>query len=222
MQANRGGLECPSSREMLGKEHREDFCLFSKCAFVAPVMKAYYIYRIGNSSDYSWKMADLAIWGALKHYLVIVTASIPTLGPLGKHIARLTSSRGLRWFSYAEETRSSSYLPKTTSLTTVTVNSTPSKKVFSQGYSISAARRGESYPMSIYSSISRHGGGRKKQKRNQQSEVASSQEAIVEVPEQHIDEITKVTEVCIRTESKENIAEYWEQRIKPWEVKSPV
>ncbi|KAM5437515.1 hypothetical protein McanMca71_000871 [Microsporum canis] len=194
----------------------------SLIAFVAPVMKAYYIYRIGNSSDYSWKMADLAIWGALKHYLVIVTASIPTLGPLGKHIARLTSSRGLRWFSYAEETRSSSYLPKTTSLTTVTVNSTPSKKVFSQGYSISAARRGESYPMSIYSSISRHGGGRKKQKRNQQSEVASSQEAIVEVPEQHIDEITKVTEVCIRTESKENIAEYWEQRIKPWEVKSPV
>ncbi|EGD92938.1 hypothetical protein TESG_00498 [Trichophyton tonsurans CBS 112818] len=196
----------------------------SLIAFVAPVMKAYYIYRIGSGSDYSWKMADLAMWGSLKHYLVIVTASIPALGPLGKHLTRMASSNGFRWFSYGEDSHSSSYATKTKSITTVTVSSGPSKKFFSEDYSVSTMTGDDSYPMSKYSNTSKHSAGRKnhKHKRKQQSEVASSQEAIVKPPEQNTDEITKVTEVCIQTESKENIAEYWEQRIKPWEARSPV
>ncbi|EFR01166.1 integral membrane protein [Nannizzia gypsea CBS 118893] len=191
----------------------------SLIAFVAPVMKAYYIHRMGKGSDYSWKMADLAMWGSLKHYLVIITASIPALGPLCKHITRLASSRGFRWFSYPKYTQSSSYHPKPKSLATVTVSSGPSTKVFSEGYSMSTMTGDDSYPMSKYNNSGRK---KEKYKQKQQSETASSQEAIVPVPEQNADEITKVTEVCIRTESKENIAEYWEQRIKPWEAKSPV
>ncbi|KAK2841530.1 hypothetical protein FQN49_006170 [Arthroderma sp. PD_2] len=207
---------------------------------------AYYISRVGKNTDYSWKMADLAIWGALKHHLVIITASIPTLGPLAQHANRLASSKGLRWFSYPEEsyTYGSSYLPKTTSFATATASSAPSKKFFSSSHSASTLT-GDSYQMSGYSGRSGRSGrtrrsGRNKRTRRtenselsghsgrsrrkkQKNEVCSSQEAIIPEPEPRGEEITAVTEVCIRTESKENnLEEYWEQRIKPWEARSPV
>ncbi|KAM5466509.1 hypothetical protein MauCBS54593_005766 [Microsporum audouinii] len=196
--------------------------LLGLVAFAGAVIKASYLPQLTDRSDYPWKTADLITWAVVEQYLVIIAACVPTLGPLIKYIRRGISSGGDRASSYrlyCKKVKSWSHSTPRTTLSTATAGSAPgaaalgkTKKFFSGMYGGSSATAGNSYSLSVYDS------GRKQQ----QGEAHSSREAIIGPSEDQGDAITKVTEVHVRADNQSNTEQSWEQRIKPWESRSPV
>ncbi|KAM5489214.1 hypothetical protein MaudMau93_003463 [Microsporum audouinii] len=196
--------------------------MLKNSAFAGAVIKASYLPQLTDRSDYPWKTADLITWAVVEQYLVIIAACVPTLGPLIKYIRRGISSGGDRASSYrlyCKKVKSWSHSTPRTTLSTATAGSAPgaaalgkTKKFFSGMYGGSSATAGNSYSLSVYDS------GRKQQ----QGEAHSSREAIIGPSEDQGDAITKVTEVHVRADNQSNTEQSWEQRIKPWESRSPV
>ncbi|EEQ35660.1 uncharacterized protein MCYG_08479 [Microsporum canis CBS 113480] len=196
--------------------------MLKNSAFAGAVIKASYLPQLTDRSDYPWKTADLITWAVVEQYLVIIAACVPTLGPLIKYIRQGISSGGDRASSYrlyCKKVKSWSHSTPRTTLSTATTGSAPgaaalgkTKKFFSGMYSGSSATAGNSYSLSVYDS------GRKQQ----QSEAHSSREAIIGPSEDQGDAITKVTEVHVRADNQSNTEQSWEQRITPWESRSPV
>ena len=61
-------------------------------ALAASIVKAVAIQNLNSDEDFTWNMVTLEIWCAVENNVVIITASIPTLGPLFRKCQRQSIS----------------------------------------------------------------------------------------------------------------------------------